>query len=798
MTLHPVPIKRIIDFFLSACHYIQGLLPAILMLLLIISVSTPSLTQARSTPKFTHNVKVDTMAQLMGRVLDENGLAVIGANIRIDEYAGTYTDSSGLYLINGISPGEYKLQISHIGFIEYQKTLEFIPNDKVFIEVRLERTSYENETVVVTASRTQEALSEVSVPVLVVPKQEIQQSGNIRLSDVLSEQLGLYLVENHGTGLQMQGFDPEYTLILIDNKPVIGRTAGTLDLSRLAVGNIEQVEVVKGPSSALWGSDALAGVINIITDKGSQPFEWGLNTRYGTHNTKDISGQFNLKEGNLQARFFGNLNGSNGYDLNPETVAPTIPKYSNYTLQGGVKYQLLPGLSFDISSRYYRENQSFQDEVLDRRRSFDAYGTEFQQDYYISPTLQYAVGSVHLIEASAYIGFFESESVLNLTDSNTRYFSDAFAQRLNKVEFKASTFWDNAHTTILGSGSNTQSLEAEIYAEVPGFTSTYFYGQHDWRANDYLSLTAGFRYDNHSEYASQLSPKLSTRWKLTQNFSLKASFGGGYKAPDFRQLFLNFSNPISGYSVFGTSTLEAGLQQLEDSGQLAEVFIEPTSLGEIKAERAYALNIGGDWFATKQTSLRFNVFRNQVRDLIETQRIAQKLNNQSVFSYVNITRMFSQGIDLELRTSSFLLTNLDWSVGGQLLDTRERITEEFDDVVDGVVVKKEKTSYVPMFNRSRYTGNIKLFYASEQLGLDANVRLQYRGSYGFVDLNGNNRVDNTELVEGYTLINSSIAKTFKQQYRIQMGINNLTNVTDPQRLPSNPGRVLYVQFSYDF
>lgn len=798
MTLHPVPIKRIIDFFLSACHYIQGLLPAILMLLLIISVSTPSLTQARSTPKFTHNVKVDTMAQLMGRVLDENGLAVIGANIRIDEYAGTYTDSSGLYLINGISPGEYKLQISHIGFIEYQKTLEFIPNDKVFIEVRLERTSYENETVVVTASRTQEALSKVSVPVLVVPKQEIQQSGNIRLSDVLSEQLGLYLVENHGTGLQMQGFDPEYTLILIDNKPVIGRTAGTLDLSRLAVGNIEQVEVVKGPSSALWGSDALAGVINIITDKGSQPFEWGLNTRYGTHNTKDISGQFNLKEGNLQARFFGNLNGSNGYDLNPETVAPTIPKYSNYTLQGGVKYQLLPGLSFDISSRYYREDQSFQDEVLDRRRSFDAYGTEFQQDYYISPTLQYAVGSVHLIEASAYIGFFESESVLNLTDSNTRYFSDAFAQRLNKVEFKASTFWDNAHTTILGSGSNTQSLEAEIYAEVPGFTSTYFYGQHDWRANDYLSLTAGFRYDNHSEYASQLSPKLSTRWKLTQNFSLKASFGGGYKAPDFRQLFLNFSNPISGYSVFGTSTLEAGLQQLEDSGQLAEVFIEPTSLGEIKAERAYALNIGGDWFATKQTSLRFNVFRNQVRDLIETQRIAQKLNNQSVFSYVNITRMFSQGIDLELRTSSFLLTNLDWSVGGQLLDTRERITEEFDDVVDGVVVKKEKTSYVPMFNRSRYTGNIKLFYASEQLGLDANVRLQYRGSYGFVDLNGNNRVDNTELVEGYTLINSSIAKTFKQQYRIQMGINNLTNVTDPQRLPSNPGRVLYVQFSYDF
>lgn len=746
---------------------------------------------------FKHT-KTDTTAQLMGRVLDENGIAVVGANIRLHEYAGTYTDSSGLYHIKGIVPGEYRLQISHVGYMVYQKALEFIPKDTIFLEARLESKSYQNGTVVVTASRIQEALSEVSVPILVVSKQEIQKSGNIRMSEVLSEQLGLYLVENHGTGLQMQGFDPEYTLILIDNKPVIGRTAGTLDLTRLTVGNIEQVEVVKGPSSALWGSDALAGVINIITDKGSKPLEWGLNTRYGAHNTKDLSGQFNLKEDNFQISFFGNLNGSNGYDLNPETVAPTIPKYNNYTLQGWVKYQLQPGLSLDVSSRYYREDQSFQDEILDRRRRFDAYGTEFQQDYYVSPTLKYTIGSIHLIEASVYVGYFQSESVLNLTDSNTRYFSDAFAQQLNKVEFKASTFWDNTNTTILGAGTNTESLDAEIYAEVPGFANTYFYGQHDWQTNDDFSLTVGFRYDNHSEYASQLSPKLSTRWKLTQNFSLKASFGGGYKAPDFRQLFLNFSNPISGYSVFGTSTLEAGLKQLEESGQLSEIFIDPASLDEIKAERAYALNIGGDWYVTKYTSVRFNAFRNQVRDLIETQRIALKLNNQSVFSYINIRKIYSQGIDLELLTSSFILNNLDWSIGGQLLDTRQRITEEFDDVVDGVVVKKEKTSYVSMFNRSRYTGNLKLFYASERLGLDANIRVQYRGSYGFVDINGNNRIDNTELVKGYTLINSSIAKTLKQQYRIQVGINNLTNITDAQRLPSNPGRVLYVQFSLDF
>jgi outer membrane receptor protein involved in Fe transport len=91
-----------------------------------------------------------------------------------------------------------------------------------------------------------------------------------------------------------------------------------------------------------------------------------------------------------------------------------------------------------------------------------------------------------------------------------------------------------------------------------------------------------------------------------------------------------------------------------------------------------------------------------------------------------------------------------------------------------------------------------LFYASERLGLDANIRVQYRGAYGFVDLNGNNRIDSRETVNGYTIINSSLAKTFKQQYRIQIGINNVTNVTDPQRLPSNPGRILYAQVSLHF
>src|SRR5690625_7283496 len=85
----------------------------------------------------------------------------------------------------------------------------------------------------------------------------------------------------------MQGFDPAYTLIMIDGKPLIGRTAGTLDLTRVSVRNVKQIEIVKGPSSALWGSEALAGVVNIITTRGYEPFSGGATTRYSRFNTVD-------------------------------------------------------------------------------------------------------------------------------------------------------------------------------------------------------------------------------------------------------------------------------------------------------------------------------------------------------------------------------------------------------------------------------------------------------------------------------------------------------------------------------
>jgi outer membrane receptor for ferrienterochelin and colicins len=122
--------------------------------------------------------------------------------------------------------------------------------------------------VIVTATRTVRQLSSLPLPVTLISKKQIQRTGVTRLNEILNEQTGIVMTPDAtiggGEGVQIQGIASDYVLVLIDGVPVVGRSSGNLDLSRFAIGNIKQIEVVKGPSSSLFGSEALGGVINII------------------------------------------------------------------------------------------------------------------------------------------------------------------------------------------------------------------------------------------------------------------------------------------------------------------------------------------------------------------------------------------------------------------------------------------------------------------------------------------------------------------------------------------------------
>ena len=118
-----------------------------------------------------------------------------------------------------------------------------------------------------------------------------------------------------------------------------------------------------------------------------------------------------------------------------------------------------------------------------------------------------------------------------------------------------------------------------------------FFAQEQWRPNSWFHFMVSARADNHSDYAAHLSPKLSALIRPETWLNIRISVGNGFKSPDFRQLYLNFTNPVVGYSVFGTSTVEESLSDLLKTGQIKKVLIEPSS-EKIKPEVSNSYNIG--------------------------------------------------------------------------------------------------------------------------------------------------------------------------------------------------------------
>ena len=134
----------------------------------------------------------------------------------------------------------------------------------------------------------------------------------------------------------------------------MGRSAGNFDLSRLTVGNIKQIEVVKGPSSSLYGSKALGGVINIITEKPkSEELNGNVSYRIGSFIQQDINLDIKQRFNKLRYGFFANRFSSEGYDLNPDVEGQTVNPFENYTVNGRIYYDFNDKLSLFTSARFY-------------------------------------------------------------------------------------------------------------------------------------------------------------------------------------------------------------------------------------------------------------------------------------------------------------------------------------------------------------------------------------------------------------------------------------------------------------
>jgi outer membrane receptor for ferrienterochelin and colicins len=733
-----------------------------------------------------------------GVLLDEEDYACEYVTLYLKNTShGTLSDGAGRFKIENIAPGHYTLVCSGLSITTVELPVVVHAEADTFIHIRAARLSDHLRDVVVTATRTEKVAEDLPIPVKVISGDQIRRMGALRLSDVLCEQTGLVLVNDHGVGLQMQGFSSEYTLILLNGEPLIGRTAGTFDLSRIAVGNIKKIEIVKGPSSSLYGSEALAGVVNIITETPGEKLSGNLRTRYGSFNTLGVSADVSANNGKAGIYLFADRYSTAGYKLG-SSEEHTVPPYQNYTFQTGITYKVAKRLAFVLNGRLSFQNQSNSYSVNEEGGTFSILDKGHQNDWNVNPRLTWTVSDKEKFVAHVYTSGYAMSSVMNRKEDGSLYDESVFRQRFTRPELQYSRRWRNDQETVAGAGAIAESVEATRYTSEKRFYSIYVYLQHDVTLFKKINVITGVRYDQHSVYGSQLNPKVSASYKLKEKFSLRGSVGRGFKAPDFRQLYLNFNNSVEGYSVLGSEEVKEQLIHLQQTGLIRQILIEPSALQPVKAESSVSWNLGWLFQPSNLVSWQVNFFRNDIKDMIATSAVAIKTNGGSIFSYFNIARVYTEGFETDI--SYKVLKDLRVSVGYQYMIAKDK--QVVEDIRNGLLYRRDpetlKTTrvkqheYGGLFNRSRHMLNVKAFYTSSK-GWTGNIRGVYRGRYGFADTNGNLIADiDNEYVKGYWLWNISAGKKCMNSITIQCGIDNVFDFKRPMVISTIPGRIYYL------
>jgi outer membrane receptor for ferrienterochelin and colicins len=741
---------------------------------------------------------------LRGRIIDEGKQVIPGVTILVEAtQKGTTTDNEGVFKMAWDQTIQSPIRISAVGYVTRSISVGIgsCPNMGDLI---LNASTQELRPLIVTATRSVRSLDGVSLPVTVVGQQEIRRRSTQRLGDLLSELGGLQVVNDFGLGLQLQGFDPDYTLIMIDGEPVIGRTAGTLDLNRIALADVRQIEIVKGPSSSLYGSEALAGVVNIITDRADEELRYQAATSLGSYGYSDSQGQIQFKEGKLSQTVFLNHNRSDGYDLNPSTRWATTSKTWSTSLRTNTQWNPSDKLSLRVSMRAYQEEQRNQDAFITTQRGLaDVLYFATQRDgtisteaqYQAKPDLQFALRN----QASGY----QTDAYYRFDSDRILFDPTSFDQAYLRPEASVVKTYDK-HQMSGGLGWIYESVRSDRYLDGINRQNTQFiYLQHEWEITDRWTLLSGLRYDRPEVYDPKLSPRISTAIKRG-DVTFRAAFGTGFKSPDFRHLYLDFFNAAGAYRVLGSQTAGQEIGRLLQNGSLQtdDLFLPIGELFSLKPEQSMALNAGFD-YNREALSLSVNLFRNKVTDLIEYTRAALLASGQTLFTYQNINSVRLSGLELDGRWP--IRANIQLGFAYQYLDSRD--LEVVNDIKSGLIFRRDPNSgvvsrvrlreYGGLANRSRHSGNLSVFIKDLIKDSDLSVRAVVRGRYGFGDANGNGIIDqDLEYGRSHVNLNATFIKELGKHLDVQFKVLNALNVTDPERLLTTPGRQL--QFGIRF
>ncbi len=496
---------------------------------------------------------VEQRGAIKGHVLDAvSGNALIGANIYIRGLSrGVTTDANGFFELPDLPPGKHTVTISYVGYAGTRQDVVVDAAKTQQLDLALQPGVHEMGTVVITGSASPYLYTESPVKTEVITSTLIEQTQAVNLAEALSLQTGVSVDNScqncNFTQVRILGFDGKYAQVLIDGDPVVSSLAAVYALEHFPDEMIEQIEVVKGGGSALYGGGALSGTVNMRT---RTPI--GNRTRVN-YLAQSLKGTMDHKAGavtewvsdakDMGAFFYISARDRAGYDHNGDGFTElgevrnnTIGVNSYYRGGGLGKLQLsLHHLSEDRrggSDLDILKHEARITEAVEHRR----WGGKLRWEKRMGPSLQLqAHYGISLLDRDSYYGGLAGDTPEDRADA-LRYYGSSENQ--THIAGMRGVFEAGAQSVTAGLEYSSDRLVDRSVRDAAYFIDALYtnYGAYLQDAieffNNGVTLIAGARIDKHSELEDAvLSPRVNARIELRDELSLRLAYTTGFKAP---------------------------------------------------------------------------------------------------------------------------------------------------------------------------------------------------------------------------------------------------------------------------
>jgi outer membrane receptor for ferrienterochelin and colicins len=741
------------------------------------------------TVLLSHVVCAQT-ANLFGKVKEkEQASYLCGANVYLKgSTLGCASDRNGVYKIKNLEPGTHTVVVSFSGFKTIRREICLQEGDNR-IDFELEENHNSIEEVVVTGTGTHYKIGDVPVQTEIITKKDIEEISGRNLEEIISNISSSfdYTSSSMGTNIKINGLGKDYVLILLNGKRLSGGVGGYTDLSRIDFDNIKQIEIIKGASSTLYGSDAIAGVINIITKKSKQKFEVNSNTRFGAHGDLKQFNSMSFQMGKWHSKTTFSYKQTNGWQLN--NMKYNTKYESNHNLPFLVEtydkpvnrrrgYTLAQNLEYDVNSKLrFNANLSWSEKTL-----YFPFKGKMHNYYYNNRNVD--LGGNYKLNSKNYIDF-------NLSFTDYLYYSEypykynktfiTDTEVINKTFYPGDRFKNSEQITInaqakavfhldeknklsLGADILSDYLEAKYrlnQSDVSAITYA-LYGQNEMKIGKKIDLVLGLRALYHDIAGFSLTPKVSAMYKENR-FNYRFTYSNGFKSPTLKELYYYYE------------TDRMGMHRLYLGNE------------DLKPQRSHYFSLSTEYKYKKlQTSV--NLYLNRVYDMIEYRVIPTeyKYNKriEETKKRYNIDDARTYGLDYQIRYKLFSQVSIN--AGYSYVNARN-LTQDIR--LNGVSEHSAswKASWSKRWKKKSLNLNLSGVYKSNRFYLEEDLKRSFAKGYQLWKLTANYK----------------LRKIKKLNLSFTAGVDNLFDYVDDSPYGShygtlNPGRSLFAGVKINF